>query len=148
MPRIEMHGDHRVLKITRLFEAEPPRVFEKWSRADLLATWFCPANYEILKLDADFKVGGSFRIELSGPEGCYVARGRYLEIEPPTGLAFTHTLWDEGAISMREHVVTIGFSQIGGDTLMQFDMREFHREKAREHHAIGWNQAFDKLAGF
>jgi len=59
--------------VTRRLAASPERVFESWVDPALLRRWLAP------NAEADARVGGRFRFEVSKPEGAHVVTGEYRE---------------------------------------------------------------------
>jgi uncharacterized protein YndB with AHSA1/START domain len=77
------HGD-RELVLTRVFDAPRQKVFDAFSKPELLKKWFGPRGWSLVVCDVDLKVGGNFRFVLRGPEGGEVGmRGVYREIAAP-----------------------------------------------------------------
>jgi uncharacterized protein YndB with AHSA1/START domain len=57
MPPDELESVH----VTRRFTASPEQVFEAWVNPDLLRRWLAAT------VEADARVGGRFRLEVSKP---------------------------------------------------------------------------------
>ena len=71
------------VRVKRLLPASPERVFSAWVDATLLQQWLAPAA------EADGRVGGHFRLEVSKPEGAHVVTGEYRELVPGRRLVMT-----------------------------------------------------------
>src|SRR5712691_1224474 len=99
----------RTIKLRRTFACPPQEVFDAWTDADALTTWFGGKVGKTLSAALDLQVGGGYRLTMQrGPEVGAV-EGVYLEIEPPERLVFTWR-WDRPEIEdRRESVVTVEF---------------------------------------
>lgn len=73
------------LVVRRVIHARRSRIFDAFSRADLLAQWFTPSPEISLEvLEFDFVVDGRFRLRYTLPDGRRpVVGGAYQCIEPP-----------------------------------------------------------------
>src|SRR4029079_12662486 len=82
--------------MTRVFDAPRDLVFEAHTSCEHVSKWWGPRKYETVSCEIDFRVGGTWRIVHSGPDGEIPAfYGEYLEIERPE--RFTWTFNWEGA---------------------------------------------------
>ena len=77
------------LVVDRLFPAPRALVFEAWSSADHIKSWFSPADCSVPEADIDFRVGGVFAVLMRTPDGDSWCKGHFTEISPPGRLAFT-----------------------------------------------------------
>lgn len=141
--------DH-VLRIERTFSAPRERVFAAWTQPELLRRW-APAGIRIGRAEADIRVGGRFRTEMHLHETgeLHVAAGKYLEIDPPVRLRFTHGWLQEGEepedVDARATTVTMELIDEGPRTRMIFTQTGFASEAARGGHREGWQSAFESL---
>ncbi len=71
-------------------QAAVDAVYQAWTDAELLAQWFGPSDGVQADAELDLRVGGRYRITM----GSRTVRGVYLEVSPPTRLAFTW-VWDD-----------------------------------------------------
>ena len=81
-----------IVRVTHLYRFPPERVFDAFLDTRMIGTWmFGPAlrDEEIVRLELDPRVGGSFSfvVRRQGEEINHV--GTYLEIERPRRLVFT-----------------------------------------------------------
>lgn len=87
---------------TRRFDASAGRVFDAWLEPAMLGRWmFGPdvRDEEIVRLDADARIGGSFSFVVLRDGAQIDHIGEYLQIERPHRLVFTWAAVDEGASS-------------------------------------------------
>ena len=102
----------RELTVSRTIDGSARSVFEAWTDADLLKQWWAPKSFPItlLSCETDARVGGRYKL-VFGYEGSTIEFfGRYLDVSPPTRLAWTN---DEGA---DEPVTTVTFEEEAGKT--------------------------------
>lgn len=129
----------------RVVAASPERVFAAWSDPDSMRAWMCP-NPEITHatVEIDFRVGGSFRIEMHG-ERAYVHTGKYLEIDPPHRLVFEWiSQWmpaDE-----RKTRVTVSIEPAGENrSRLRLVHDELPETDSYDGHVQGWATILEKL---
>lgn len=150
------------LKITRLFDAAPERVFDAWLDADQVARWMGPrtmvAECETLLLEP--RVGGRYEIRMRKADGsATTASGAYLEMVRPSRLVMTWG-WDRNAECGRsgpassplgefhETLITLTFRPVGKQTEMTIVHENFPDADRRDRHQYGWSCSFDQLAEF
>jgi uncharacterized protein YndB with AHSA1/START domain len=86
-----------VVRMTRVYDVAPERVFAAWTDPDMLRRWFVPEeSFAVDGVVVDLRPGGAYRIDMTDPQGrSLVLRGVYREIQPPTKLVLTWALGDE-----------------------------------------------------
>jgi len=79
------------IRMTRLFNAPRPLVFEAMTRPEHVVRWWgCLGDgYSVPVCDIDLRVGGRWRFVNRHPHGEAAFHGEYLEIDPPGRLVFT-----------------------------------------------------------
>ena len=116
MPKIkfEVDKDNLEVRITRVFNATPERLWQAYSDPEQIAQWW--QNTKIDKLD--FKVGGAWRFVDHGQDGKgnHGFRGEFKEIDEPHKIVrtFEYEPW-------AGHVMTESVTfepQTGGQTLV------------------------------
>lgn len=134
------------IELTRTFRAPREKVFEAWTRPELMQRWLCRTAGEALVrvTEQELRAGGAYRIEIDGGEGKhYSLAGEYREVRPPERLVFTWQWVHEpdDAVS----VVTVELREVSGQTELTL-RHEGLAEKWREGHCSGWQACFDRLA--
>jgi uncharacterized protein YndB with AHSA1/START domain len=133
------------LEMLRVLPVGSARVFSAFSDPDELAEWFGPENFSVGSLDVDFRVGGTYRIEMQPPEGdSFYLGGEFREVDPPARLAFTFEYEDPDPDDV-ETLVELSFRDRGKSTEVQFTQGLFKTEARRELHRDGWTDSFDRL---
>ena len=76
-------------RVTRRFSSSPERVFDVWLDPGKVPQWFAPELGEMVRVEIDPRVGGSFSFmqRRDGEDVDHV--GEYLEIDRPRRLVFT-----------------------------------------------------------
>ena len=114
---VERKSD-RELVITRMFNAPPRIVFEAWTKPELFTHWWAPKStgMTIVSCEMDVRTGGGYRIKLAHPasEQPMTFFGRYIEVTPPSRIAWTNEESADGAVT------TVTFEDKGDKTLLVF----------------------------
>ena len=114
---VERKSD-RELVISRIFNAPPRIVFEAWTKPELFRRWWAPKStgMTIVSCEMDVRTGGGYRIKLAHPasEQPMTFFGRYIEVTPPSRIAWTNEESADGAVT------TVTFEDKGDKTLLVF----------------------------
>ncbi|WP_458097500.1 SRPBCC domain-containing protein [Roseomonas sp. WA12] len=104
----------RGFTITRVFEAPARLLFEAHSRPEHVKRWFGPVGWPLTLCEMDFRVGGTFRFAMTGPDGRQNTPfgGTYREIVPDRRIVFDNGFLVPGAGRM---VHSIGFEETPGE---------------------------------
>jgi uncharacterized protein YndB with AHSA1/START domain len=139
----------REVVITRVFDAPARLLFEAYSTREHLMSWFGPGDWPVTTCELDFRVGGRFRMQMTGPGGEKGPPfgGEYLEIVPGRKLVYDNGFEEPGAERM---IVTITFDEKAGKTTLTIHtlfasvaMRELH---VGHGYVEGTSLALDQLA--
>ncbi|WP_350281508.1 SRPBCC domain-containing protein [Kribbella sp. HUAS MG21] len=128
------------IQIERVLPATIDRVYDAWTRAEVLAQWYCPNPQLELKVDADVRAGGAYVVEM----GPHVVRGTYLEVEPPYRLVFS---WQWDGSDGEPTRVQVELSEVAGGTRMLLSHTGFSNAEDAANHRQGWEPELDRLAG-
>jgi uncharacterized protein YndB with AHSA1/START domain len=138
----------RRLECVRVFKANRKRVFDAWTRPEMIRQWFGPGGMWVPEIDADAKVDGKYNITLTGAmepggeERTGRVEGRYTRVEPYDVIAFT---WSATWAPGEESEVTISLKDVNGGTEMTLVHDGFGTEGSRDGHAHGWSNGLEKL---
>jgi uncharacterized protein YndB with AHSA1/START domain len=134
------------LTITRVFDAPRHLVFEAWTNEEHLKQWFAPPDFTILKLEGEYREGGTWLSRMqSSSYGTVQMGGTYQEIIPNEKLVFTHAWDEEFGGTGHETLITVTFADQDGKTLMNFHQATFTSKEIRDDHVGGWTQFFNHL---
>lgn len=111
-------ADQPTVTLEREFAAPPDAVFGAWTEVDALKEWYGPDGFSITVIAMDFRVGGSFRFTMHGPDGTdYPNRIVYREIVRGARLAYRHDSDIDEDPAAFEVVVTFAAAGAGGTLL-------------------------------
>src|SRR5262249_24814894 len=87
--------------VERVLPARPPVVFREWTHAEAFAEWMCPHPPRATSVELEPRVGGRLRIGIAEGALEYVVSREYVEVVPPSRLAFTWRCsnWDDPELS-------------------------------------------------
>lgn len=138
----------RTTIITREIAAPPQVVFEAHSKPEHVKRWFGPVDYPLTKCEMDFRVGGEFHFQMTGPDGELGPPfgGTYLEIVPGERIVMDNGFEAEGAPRM---TMITTLEPKGDGTLLTlrtvFESRAMHDEYLGMGFAEGTNSGLDQL---
>jgi uncharacterized protein YndB with AHSA1/START domain len=138
------------LSLTRRFHAPCERVFAAFTTFDALKSWLGPGECGIVRGEMDFRVGGTYRMDMKTPHGPLVLRGAWREITPPERIVLTWQ-WFESVDGKDEAdgpetLLTFEFAAIGAETEVRLTQTGLASAESRDSHEYGWNGSFDRLA--
>lgn len=119
-------GDREIV-LKRVFDAPCQRVYDAYTRPEVMKRWFAPRGWTLATCENDLRPGGAFRFVWRSADGKEMTiRGAYREVVPPARLVHTETFddpWYPG-----EALATTVLSEAGGrttlTTTMLYDSRE------------------------
>jgi uncharacterized protein YndB with AHSA1/START domain len=100
----------REVVTTRAFDAPAHVLFEAFSTPEHLTRWFGPPGYSLTLCEMDFRVGGRFRLAMTGSDGTQDRpfRGEYREIVPNRKIVYSGAF---ESLAPETMVVTITFDE-------------------------------------
>ena len=142
--------------ITRSLKAPRALVFKLWTDPAHLPMWWGPKGFNCQTCRMDVRVGGSFHVDLLGPDGVsYPCDGIYREIVEPERIVYDGLAKEGdpcGAGLPPYGRVTISFTEHEGMTIVRVhaQLRSVaDREAAVEHgFGVGWSQALERLDAY
>lgn len=137
------------LHLERLIAAPRELVFRAWIEPVHLVRWSAPHGFDIPECGGEARPGGRWHTTMCSPEGRMLRLvGTYREIVPPERLVFTHAWLEDDGREGPETLITVTFAEAPGGTLLGFTQTGFASEGARDGHADGWSQCFERLAAY
>ena len=134
------------LTLKRRLNAPPAKVYAAWTEPAKIARWFGPQGAEVLRAEADTRVGGRYRVIFRVPDGEeHDVSGVYREVVPNQKLVFT---WAWISTPERESLVTVALKRDGDGTLLTLTHEQFFDEPARDRHRSGWSGVLDNLESY
>ncbi|MCX8477927.1 MAG: SRPBCC domain-containing protein [Sphingomonas sp.] len=140
--------EERTTIIIREIAAPPHVVFEAHSKPEHVKRWFGPVEWPLTKCEMDFRVGGEFHFQMTGPGGVLGEPfgGTYLEIVPDARIVMDNGFETEGAPRM---TMITTLEPKGDGTLLTlrtvFESKAMHDEYLGMGFAEGTNSALDQL---
>ena len=142
---IEMKDDE--LRITRVFDAPREKVFEAWTRPELVERWWGCAMTEAVSSTIDLRVGGKYKHRMTIRDvGVHDFDAVITELEIPARLAYAFTFENPMGGDSVEATVTVLFHEEGDRTRVELTHKGFPVSDFRPIVSEGWGAAFDKLA--
>jgi uncharacterized protein YndB with AHSA1/START domain len=130
------------LQIVRQLSHEPARVFSALTDPAKMSQWFFCSEPGGTKVTNDLRVGGKYVVEMPHDGHPVIIHGVYLEIVPPTKLAFT---WNSTR-GVKDSIVTFELSPIPQGTKLVIT-HELPEDMVPEHRE-GWLVCFDNIETF
>lgn len=77
------------IRMSRVFDAPRPLVWQVWTDPQHLARWWGPFGPENTRAEIDFRIGGEFRVLMKSPDGrVFPAAGEFLDIVEPERIVY------------------------------------------------------------
>ena len=112
----ERRSDREVV-VRRIFDAPVRIVWDAWTRTELFTQWWVPksSGLKLHSFEQDVRVGGGYRLVFDlGDSKTMAFFGKYVEVTPPSRLAWTNEESEDGAVS------TVTFEEKDGRTHLTF----------------------------
>jgi uncharacterized protein YndB with AHSA1/START domain len=138
--------------VARTFPAPREQVFRAWTESDAVCQWFGGPLGSTESVEADVRVGGSYRITFKVPptkRTVYLV-GSFLEVEPPERLVYTFA-WEKLPIpvfGMGDSKVTVQFREQGNGTEVSLTHELLDKRRLIAFHRFGWNSSLERLGKF
>lgn len=133
------------LTFNRIFDAPPEKLYEAFTRKEVIQSWFGPEGFTIPRADIDARAGGKYRCEMHSPAGAaYVLVGEFRELVPSEKIAFTWSWLANGELGP-ETLVTLHLADRAGRTELTLEHAGFATEDTRDSHQDGWTSSLESL---
>jgi uncharacterized protein YndB with AHSA1/START domain len=131
------------VSVRRVLQARCKRVFEAWTRPELMARWFFPGEGWTTEVASDLKVGGRYEVAMRDTAGSrHLQFGEYREIVPNSRLVFT---WSCPELSVVNSLVTVVLVDHGQETELLLTHELPPDPKIRRGHEEGWEGCLGNL---
>lgn len=139
-------GENPVV-VEGFFAAAPEKVFEAWTRPEIIVKWFGREPGSLQLAETDLKTGGNWRFVFSdNADGSNALQGKYLEILPNEKLVFTwaHVTTDgKGKVDATpDSTVEVSFTPKGEGTWVHLVHSGIRNKDARLGVGRGWETSF------
>ena len=128
-----------VVEVERRIAAPPEEVFPYFTDPDLCLLWHG------IEVELDPRPGGIFRVVLN--DAGFVARGVYLQVEPPDRVVFSWGYEGNEGLPPGESTVDVRLTRDGEGTILRLRHSGLPSESACQIHSFGWNTLLDALVG-
>lgn len=139
------------LELQREFNAPIERVFSAWAEADVLAQWFGPESFSVIKAEVDCRLNGKYDVTIESPDKKIIRHfGEYVEVDEPNTLIFTWELENQDCQGSKGQkattLVELNFISLGATTTMlKLKHEKLPDQTAFDGHRFGWLSSFDCL---
>ena len=123
-PETESVAD-RTASISRVMNVAAKYLFAAHASPEHLIRWFGPVGYPVTLCEQDFRVGGRFRMAMTGPDGVQGPPfgGTYLEIIPNVRIVYDNSFEDGvgGDMNLQNAgtmVMTVALAEVGDQTTL------------------------------
>ncbi|MDO5533847.1 MAG: SRPBCC domain-containing protein [Propionibacteriaceae bacterium] len=128
------------IHLVRSFDCEPARVWEAWTKPDLMDRWMCPNPELRVSSHADAREGGAYRVNMGGE---YIVSGSYTRLEEPAVLQCTWQ-WEHETLTTLL-CIELNPTDEGG-TELTLEHCDFTEASDAEGTKQGWELSLDRLA--
>lgn len=140
----------QTLILNRVFKAPIETVYEAWTNAEILAKWFGPEEFKVLKAQSNVIVGGKYEIVIESPDGKIIKHyGEYLSVAVPQTLVFTWVLKDQDCAGSENQqaitLVSLEFKETDEGTQLTLIHEKLPDQAACDGHRFGWESSFNSL---
>lgn len=98
----------REIVMTRVFDAPRQRVFDAWTKPELLRRWFGSDGWSVSVAEIDLRPGGSYRYVMHHTDGRQIVlRGEYRDVVPPERLVTTEVFEGFSEVGWRPEDATV-----------------------------------------
>lgn len=149
------------LIIIRLFDSPRELLWKAWTEPRRVMRWWGPKGFTSPVSRIDLRVGGEYLNCMRSPDGKdFWSKGVFREIAPPERLVMTDSFADENGNTVPathygmskdfplELLITVVFEEQDGKTKLTLRHAGMPPGADSEGARQGWNESFDKLAGY
>jgi uncharacterized protein YndB with AHSA1/START domain len=139
--------DDRVLTLSRVIATTPEKLFDAFTKPDIVLKWWGPEGATVGEHTLDIRVGGAWKTALVNTVGgsTFVCSGVYKTIERPRRIAFTWAWLQPDGTRGHDTLVDVSFEKVERGTRLTIVHKTFENETQRDLHGKGWNSTLNKL---
>lgn len=145
------------LFLTRVINAPPHKVFEAWTKPELLKEWFVPKPWTTARVDMDVRPGGSSCVVMRNPEGQeFPNPGVFLDVVKDQRIVMTNAFskaWEPVKLSGDPNdcnnllmVFDITFEDLGGKTRYTARVHHWTEQGVEAHEKMGFHEGWSICA--
>jgi len=124
--------------LQRDYPARSERVFEAWTRVELLTQWFgCGPGMLWTVHEWDVRVGGAIHVSLEFGSGPFEVKSEFLVVEPPRRLRYR---W------LSDQIVDVTIEERGVGSRLTVEHSGLLTNQDCAITEAGWTSAFDQLS--
>jgi uncharacterized protein YndB with AHSA1/START domain len=144
-----MMSEYLTLQLSKIIKTPRSRAFAAWTQPAELMRWFAPGPMRPGAATVDLRLGGRFRLAMTGPsprsgeEMRLAFTGTYDIIVPDERLRFT---WEVEGDPGDPTVVTVDFNEVDGGTEVLLTQERIPNTDLLNRNRGGWSGMLDKLA--
>ncbi len=132
--------------VRRIIRGSRDRVFDAWTRPELLKRWSAPGDMVNPVVEVDLRPGGRYRIDMRAPDGKeHRVTGVYRVVDPPSRLVYTW-FWETNP-SFGDMLVSVDFHDRGSETEVVLEHSLLPAPEVATAHERGWTGCLLKLEG-
>ena len=143
-----MPAESHALRIERVFDAPPERLYRAFVERPLRSRWLRPADdWTVPTTELDPRPGGAYRDVFVAPDGArFEESGVFHELRPGRRLVYS-CRFEGGGVLEPEMLVTIDLAELGGGkTRLTLQQTGYRERKNRDDQEQGWPAFLDQLA--
>lgn len=137
--------NEQTLVIRKVLAAKREEVFDAWLDAAGMSQWMHPGPTTGCAVTLDARVGGRFRIVMTGPGMEVVNTGEFRELNRPSRLQFT---WISSRWNDQETLITIDLHEREANCELVLTHERFPSGHSTVQLESGWNQMLEKLGEY
>ncbi len=143
--QVDRDDDGWTLRLVRRIDAPLGQVYCAVSDPARVAMWMGPEGFEVAIDRFDFRVGGTYRLVMTGKSGVGLSvTGEFIEIEDGRCIAFTWR-WEHDETPGAATTVRFGFAASGDGTEASLTHTGFPEEGNAVSHGDGWASTLKRL---
>lgn len=149
----------RTIRIERTFDAPVQDVWQMWTTAEGIESWWGPEGFRVKVRKLEVRAGGAFHYDMiaAGPEQIAFmkkagmplsqeTRAFFTEVTPTSRLGFTHIVDFVPGVESYESATMVELTARGSKTDLVVTLEAMHDEPWTKMAVMGWESELGKLA--